>query len=71
MGLIKIETMGSFPQRKETFSAMDHGHARAVADAIKWLSTVVLPAAIRQDHTFHAEGAEPEKGFGQGSRRPD
>jgi hypothetical protein len=38
MGMIKIETVGSFPNQTKTFSAMQHGHADAVAKAITWLS---------------------------------
>ncbi len=65
MGMINIVTAGSFPQRAITFSAIDHGHASAVAEAIKWLSSEVLPEAIRQDHDLHTEGASPEKNFGK------
>lgn len=65
MGMIHIETAGSFPHRRKSFSALDHGHARAVADAIKWLSEEVLPEAIKQDHILHADQAKPEKGFGK------
>lgn len=65
MGMISIETAGSFPRHTKRFSAMQHGHARAVADAIRWLSEEVLPAAIRQDHDLHAEGHAPERPFGR------
>ncbi len=46
MGLITIKTLGSSPQRDKSFSALEHGHARAVANAIKGLSEEVLPEAI-------------------------
>lgn len=65
MGMIKIETAGSFARQFRTFSAMEHGHARAVADAIRWLSEEVLPTAIRQDHDLHAEGHAPARAFGR------
>lgn len=65
MGMITIESAGSFPRNRRTFSAMQHGHARAVADAIRYLAEEVLPAAIRQDHDLHAEGAMPERAFGR------
>ncbi len=65
MGLINIKTLGSFPQRDKSFSALEHGHARAVANAIKWLSEEVLPEAIKQDHVLHEDGAKPEHGFGK------
>lgn len=65
MGMIKIKVEGSFRRRSEVFSAMEHGHARAVADAIKWLAEEVLPEAIKQDHVLHEDGAKPERGFGR------
>jgi len=64
MGMIVVKTFGSFPTREKTFSAEDHGHARAVADAIKYLSEIVLPSAIRQDHDLHEDGAKPNRNFG-------
>ena len=63
MGVLNIETSGSFPRRSKTFGAIDHGHAHAVADAIRWLSEEVLPEAIERDHRLHEEGAKPTKGF--------
>lgn len=59
-----ITTKGSYPTRTEVFGAMYHGHARAVADAIAWLSDEVPPAAIAQDHRLQDEGARPSQGFG-------
>lgn len=64
MGKIQITLSGSFGFRQEEFSAMDHGHARAVADAIRYLAQQELPEAISQDHKLHTEGASPEFGFG-------
>ena len=63
MGMLKIETLGSFKHESKTFSAMDHGHAHAVADAITFLSNVVLPEAIANDHKCHDDGARPSRGF--------
>lgn len=63
MGVLRIETSGSFPTRSKTFSAMEHGHAHAVAQAIAFLSSEVLPAAIQSDHRLHDEDAKPSKGF--------
>lgn len=63
MGVIRIETSGSFPGRSKTFSAIEKGHAHAVAEAIAWLSTEVLPEAIERDHRLHDEGAKPTRGF--------
>lgn len=66
MGMIQVSTWGSFrPHQDKQFCAIEHGHARAVADAIRWLSEVVLPDAIKQDHDLHSEGAKPDKGFGK------
>jgi hypothetical protein len=64
MGMIKIETVGSFPNQTKTFSAMQHGHADAVAKAITWLSDEMLPRAIRQDHNLHDQNERPEGPFG-------
>ncbi len=64
MGAIKVELSGSFGREGATFSAMQHGHADAVARAIEWLSTNALPAAIRLDHELHEQGDKPEGPFG-------
>ncbi len=70
MGLLTITTRGSFKPQVATFSAMKHAHAQAVAGAIRWLSEVVLPEAIEQDHRLHKEGSAPEDGlFGAGETR--
>ena len=63
MGLLTILTQGSFPDVRRVFTAMEHGHAHAVAEAIRFLADEVLPAAIEQDHRLHAEGLAPGKGF--------
>lgn len=63
MGIINIEMLGSFPQAKKSFPAIDHGHAHAVARAIAWLSEDVLPWAISKDHELHEQGAKPTRGF--------
>jgi len=65
MGMIHIDTVGSFsPRQSKQFSAIGGGHAQAVADAIKWPAEMVMPAAIVQDHLLQSEGAYPENGFG-------
>ena len=43
MGYIRIITGGSFPNRDVSFSAMDHGHADAVAKAMEWLALGLRP----------------------------
>lgn len=63
MGMIQIKTWGSFPTQDKTFSAMERGHAHAVAEAIRWLSEEVLPEAIERDHKLHERGAKPSMGF--------
>lgn len=66
MGVIRIDVEGSFkPRVGKMFSAMKHGHAAAVSEAIAWLSGEVLPAAIAQDHELHAEQQFPEARFGK------
>lgn len=65
MGMIKIQTLGSFPYAEKHCGAMKNGHAAAVAEAIEWLSGEVLPQAIKQDHELHDRGLSPEQGFGR------
>ena len=65
MGIIKITTSGSFTRHQtKRFSAPRHGHARALADAILYLSTL-LPEAIRLDHDLHEQGHAPDHPFGK------
>lgn len=67
MGIITITTAGSFTRETREFSAMDGGHADAVSRAIEYLSAVVLPEAIRNDHKLHDENERPpNKDFGYG-----
>lgn len=71
VGVLRIETTGSFPYRAKHFGATEWGHAHAVAEAIAWLSSEVLPAAIAQDHRLHESGAKPRLGFdGRPPQRP-
>lgn len=69
MGYINVQVRGSFVGQfgikgvDEQFSAMEHGHADAVARAIEYLSSVVLPRATALDHKLQAEGAQPSAGF--------
>ena len=64
MGVIKITLDGSFGHDNTVISAMEHGHARAISDAIKFLNQK-LPNAIRQDHDLHEAGQKPQKNFGR------
>lgn len=64
MGMIRIIVGGSFEHEDAVFTAMEGGHAQAVADAIAFLSRQVLPKAIRQDHQLQHEGAFPANRFG-------
>lgn len=74
MGYISIEIGGSFQSasRKGTrtgrgskFSAMDHGHAKAVQEAIAYLADVILPVFIQLPWTENVDRLElqmPPKG---------
>lgn len=65
MGRIAIEIIGSFKIKGTKYiGAMDRGHASAVAEAIEYLSSYVLPSAIKQDHDLHEQGVKPEIEFG-------
>lgn len=63
MGVLTVNTRGSFPAHNRTFKAENNGHAHAVAEAIQFLSTVVLPEAIERDHRLSEQGARPIDGF--------
>lgn len=65
MGMIRIKLSGSFRRTTELFGAQQHGHARAVADAMRWLAEDVLPTAIQQDHKLHEQGHTPDRAFGK------
>lgn len=66
MGVITINIQGSFSEKTtRQFSAFHGGHALAVAEAIEFLSSKLLPGAIEQDHQLQAEGAAPDVGFGK------
>ena len=66
MGIITINVEGSFMDRPtKRFSAMHGGHAQAVAEAIEFLSSDLLPKAIQQDHMLHSMKEKPQIGFGK------
>jgi hypothetical protein len=77
MGMITIQLAGSFTKRdgfpiaSNSFSAMKHGHADAVAKAIEYLAKEVLPAATALDHKLAAQGASPDEGFDRNARERD
>ena len=64
MGVIQVALHGSFGAREKMFFADSHGHAAAVAEAIAWLSSDLLPETIVQDHKLQAEGDFPKDRFG-------
>lgn len=64
MGLIEVTVVGSFTYSgARSFKAQTHGHAHAVAEAIKFLSEEVLPSAINLDHELAVKGSTPDEGF--------
>lgn len=63
MGRITITFAGSFGGDSRSFSAMSHGHAHAVAEAIDYLAGEKLPQAIAQDHALHSDGDAPSDGW--------
>jgi hypothetical protein len=66
MGSINVIVRGSFKHpANKAFSAMHGGHAKAVSEAIEFLSSELLPQAIRQDHQLHQDGEKPDIGFGE------
>jgi hypothetical protein len=69
MGRLKIDLAGSFGANSKTFTALTHGHANAVSEAIAWLAGTVLPDAIANDHECHNDGEAPPQGWPK--RNPD
>ena len=66
MGMITIGVQGSFTKKEQkVFSALNFGHAQAVADAIQYLSSEVLPLAIANDHQCQEEKVSPAISFGR------
>lgn len=63
MGVLNLNTNGSFGHRAKNYSAEAHGHADAVVQAIKWLSAELLPWAIAEDHDLRNEGVFPKEDF--------
>lgn len=71
MGMIQITVAGSFGRKNgsKTFSAMKHGHADAVAQAITYLAGELLPAATALDHELHEQKESPSNGFSREVKR--
>lgn len=72
MGMISVSIGGSFSSASnkghrvtgsKQFSALTHGHAHAVQEAIAFLTNDVLPVAINLDHELHDDGEAPNAGF--------
>jgi hypothetical protein len=68
VGVLSIESRGSFPSERKQFTAQEYGHAHAVAQAIEWLSSEMLPWAIERDHVLQGQGVEPSRGFDRPER---
>lgn len=59
MGMVTIQIRGSFGNKPDTtFSAMEGGHAYALARAIAYL-TAEMDRAIQLDHELHDAGQRP------------
>jgi len=65
VGQITITIAGSFGRKNgsRSFSAMKNGHADAVAQAIEYLASDVLPFSTALDHDLHTGGDQPADGF--------
>ena len=62
MGMITINTLGSFGTKEVKFSAMKYGHAHAINEAMEWLNRE-MGKAINSDHALRSKGISPEIGF--------
>ena len=59
MGMVKVQIRGSFGNKPDAeYSAMEGGHAFALARAIQYLADQ-LPFAIRLDHELARAGDKP------------
>lgn len=65
MGMIRLETWGSFPETSKTLGPANNGHADLVAEMIEYLAEKVLPDAIALDHKLHEQGNHPPEGWPQ------
>lgn len=63
MGMIIIETNGSFGVRRVEFAAQQHGHSHCVREAIKFLVDRLMGQAVNDDHALHDENKSPDAGF--------
>jgi hypothetical protein len=64
MGKIIVQISGTFGETKYAeFRTQGYGYAKAVSDAIGWLSEWVGPA-VRLDHDLHEIGEKPTFGWG-------
>lgn len=68
MGILIIQTKGSFGTTYKEFSAMEHGHAHAVTTAMEHL-THLMQDATNNDHKCRDESINPSKGFQKSSPR--
>ena len=62
MGMITIQTTGSFGRTDKVFTASEHGHAHCINEAQEYL-TELMREAVNADHHLHEDGAKPNKGF--------
>ena len=71
MGMIIIETYGTFRDEQFSVDAEEGGHANAIQRAIEWLNDRLLDAII-MDHTLHDRGDVPPKAwFGKGGKNKE
>jgi hypothetical protein len=64
MGKVIVQISGTFGETKYAeFRTQGYGYAKAVSDAIGWLSEWVGPA-VRLDHDLHEIGEKPTFGWG-------
>lgn len=68
MGMIRVQTWGSFGQVDKTFKAQTSGHAVAADDALQFLQGVANAAAVK-DQKLRTEGHEPDDGFAEAEKR--
>lgn len=52
------------------FHANKHGHADAVAAALEFLSSEILPGATGLDHELHEQSQKPTHGYDRNKYAP-
>ena len=68
MGILRIQTEGSFLPHSKVFFAQHCGHGVAVDRAMNWLN-IIRQEAILRDKALLEKGRAPEDNFAEARKR--